>query len=71
MGDAGKEEDRQGPPPRDGEVDALAGRQPDGIPMTGEEDPLAEVSEGDFSAVVAAFAKSEQQAQAARDDKND
>ncbi|MDQ0249649.1 hypothetical protein J2W22_001696 [Sphingomonas kyeonggiensis] len=54
-----KSNDRQGPPPRDGAVDALAGAEPDDIPMTGEEDPLAEVSDGDFSDVVAEFARSE------------
>ncbi|OAN66202.1 hypothetical protein [Sphingomonas sp. TDK1] len=34
--------DAQGAPPRDGRVDALAGKDPDGIPMTGEEDPYVE-----------------------------
>lgn len=33
--------------------------EPDDLPMTGEEDPLAEVSEGDFAPVVAAFTRSE------------
>jgi hypothetical protein len=53
------DKDEQAPPPREGKVDALAGNAPDDIPMTGEEDPLAEVSDGDFSEVVAAFAQSE------------
>jgi hypothetical protein len=35
--------DAQGAPPREGRVDALAGDEPDGIPMTGEEDPFVEV----------------------------
>ncbi|WP_333573355.1 hypothetical protein [Sphingomonas sp.] len=42
--------DAQGAPPRDGRLDALAGEDPDGIPMTGEEDPFVEteqLAEGD------------------------
>ncbi len=34
----------------------------DGIPMTGEEDPLAEVDQGVFSESVATFAESERDA---------
>ncbi|WP_139810144.1 hypothetical protein [Sphingomonas azotifigens] len=37
--------DAQGAPPRDGRVDALAGEDPDGIPMTGEEDPFVETEQ--------------------------
>jgi hypothetical protein len=37
--------DTQGPPPREGRVDALAGDDADGIPMTGEEDPMVEVEQ--------------------------
>ncbi|WP_010543123.1 hypothetical protein [Sphingomonas elodea] len=48
---------RQGTLPREGRVDALAGQDRDGIPMTGEEDPLVEV-EG-FSDTVCDFAASE------------
>lgn len=50
------EVDAQGAPPRDGRVDALAGEDPDGIPMTGEEDPYVEAerlpadAEGDAEA---------------------
>lgn len=55
-------ENRQGRPPRDGQVDVFAGPEPDGIPMTGEEDPLAEVDDGSFGETVAAFAKSEHEA---------
>lgn len=51
--------DQQTPPSREGRVDALAGPEPDDIPMTGEEDPLAEVDTGDFAEVVAEFAASE------------
>lgn len=51
--------DRQTPPSREARVDALAGSEPDDIPMTGEEDPLAEVDTGDFAEVVAEFAASE------------
>lgn len=39
------EVDAQGAPPREGRVDALAGDDPDGIPMTGEEDPYVEVEQ--------------------------
>ncbi|SFK33646.1 hypothetical protein SAMN03159338_3923 [Sphingomonas sp. NFR04] len=39
------EVDAQGAPPRDGRLDALAGDDPDGIPMTGEEDPCVEVEQ--------------------------
>lgn len=51
--------DRQTEPPRDGKPDFLAGHQPDGIPMTGEEDPLCEVDDPGFAESVAAFAASE------------
>lgn len=37
--------DAQAPPPRDGRVDALAGEDPNGIPMTGEEDPCVETEQ--------------------------
>lgn len=37
--------DAQSAPPRDGRVDALAGEDPDGIPMTGEEDPFVEAEQ--------------------------
>ena len=53
--------DRQAPPPRDGQAGALAGRQPDGIPQTGEEDPLVEVHDPAFKESVAAFAASERE----------
>lgn len=49
--------DAQQPLPREGRVDALAGPQPDGIPMTGEEDPLVEVEQ--FSDAVRCFSASE------------
>lgn len=61
------DEDEQAPPPREGKVDAPAGNAPEDIPMTGEEDPLAEVSDGDFSEVVAEFAQSEQEGKHKRD----
>ena len=51
--------DRQTSPPRHGAPDFLAGPQPDGIAMTGEEDPFAEVDDPDFAASVAAFVASE------------
>ena len=51
--------DRQDPPPNDGRPAALAGAEPDGIPQTGEEDPLVEVHDPDFAPSVAAFAASE------------
>ena len=57
--------DKQNAPPREGRVDALAGSEPDGIPITGEEDPFAEVDSGDFAEVVAEFAATEK---AQRDD---
>lgn len=37
------EVDAQHPLPREGRVDALAGTDADGIPLTGEEDPFVEV----------------------------
>lgn len=37
--------DAQGAPPRDGRLDALAGDDSEGIPMTGEEDPCVEVEQ--------------------------
>ncbi|PVX27944.1 hypothetical protein [Sphingomonas pokkalii] len=55
-GPAPAAETRQ-PLPREGRVDALAGPQPDGIPMTGEEDPLVEVEQ--FSEAVRRFSESE------------
>jgi glycyl-tRNA synthetase beta chain len=51
--------DRQGTPEHDGTPHPFAGGQPDGIPQTGEEDPLVEVEQGAFTDSVAAFAKSE------------
>jgi len=51
--------DPQAAPPRKGQVDSLAGPMPDGIPMTGEEDPLAEVDDAVFAPVVAEFVASE------------
>ncbi|MBO9622481.1 MAG: hypothetical protein J7500_07195 [Sphingomonas sp.] len=53
--------DRQQPPEKEGRVDALAGREPDGIPMTGEEDPFAEVDTDGFTDIVAEFAASERE----------
>ena len=50
---------RQGPPPRDGEADFLAGPDPDGIQMTGEEDPLAEVDHHAFATIAAEVVASE------------
>lgn len=54
--------DTQQPLPREGRVDALAGVDPDGIPMTGEEDPFVEV-EG-FSTPAAAAADTDPEADA-------
>lgn len=51
--------DRRGPPPRDGKSDFLARLDPDGIPMTGEEDPLAEVDHLTFAPIAAEFVASE------------
>ena len=51
--------DRQGRTEYDGTSHPFAGGQPDGIPQTGEEDPLVEVEQGEFTAAVAAFAKGE------------
>nr|WP_317893078.1 glycine--tRNA ligase subunit beta [uncultured Sphingomonas sp.] len=51
--------DRQGTPEHDGTAHPFAGGQPDGIPQTGEEDPLVEVEQGEFTGSVAAFARSE------------
>ncbi|MCC2976894.1 glycine--tRNA ligase subunit beta [Sphingomonas sp. PL-96] len=51
--------DRQGTTEHDGTSHPFAGGQPDGIPQTGEEDPLVEVEQGAFTDSVAAFARSE------------
>ena len=51
--------DRQGTTEHDGTAHPFAGGQPDGIPQTGEEDPLVEVEQGEFTGSVAAFARSE------------
>jgi glycyl-tRNA synthetase beta chain len=51
--------DRQGRTEYDGTSHPFAGGQPDGIPQTGEEDPLVEVEQGEFTAAVAEFAKGE------------
>jgi glycyl-tRNA synthetase beta chain len=51
--------DRQGTTEHDGTSHPFAGGQPDGIPQTGEEDPLVEVDQGAFTASVAAFGRSE------------
>jgi glycyl-tRNA synthetase beta chain len=51
--------DRQGVTQHDGTSHPFAGGQPDGIPQTGEEDPLVEVDQGAFTASVAAFGRSE------------
>lgn len=51
--------DAQRPPPGDGTAAPLAAPMPDEIPMTGEEDPLVEVDNPEFSAVVAEFMRSE------------
>jgi glycyl-tRNA synthetase beta chain len=51
--------DRQGTTEHDGTSHPFAGGQPDGIPQTGEEDPLVEVEQGEFTGSVAAFARSE------------
>lgn len=51
--------DRQGTTEQDGTAHPFAGGQPDGIPQTGEEDPLVEVEQGAFTDSVAAFARSE------------
>jgi glycyl-tRNA synthetase beta chain len=51
--------DRQGTTEHDGTSHPFAGGQPDGIPQTGEEDPLVEVDQGEFTASVAAFGRSE------------
>lgn len=51
--------DRQETPDRIGRVDVFAGREPDGIPMTGEEDPLAEVDTDGFADIIAEFAATE------------
>jgi glycyl-tRNA synthetase beta chain len=51
--------DRQGTTEHDGTAHPFAGGQPDGIPQTGEEDPLVEVEQGEFTESVAAFARSE------------
>ena len=58
--------DPQAAPPRKGQVDSLAGPMPDGIPMTGEEDPLAEVDDAVFAPVVAEFVASERAQKAQR-----
>lgn len=51
--------DRQETPSRIGTVDVFAGGEPDGIAMTGEEDPFAEVDTDGFADIVAEFAASE------------
>ena len=51
--------DQQGTPDRVGEVDVFAGHEPDGIAMTGEEDPFAEVDTDGFADIVAEFAATE------------
>jgi glycyl-tRNA synthetase beta chain len=51
--------DRQSTTEHDGTSHPFAGGQPDGIPQTGEEDPLVEVDQGEFTASVAAFGRSE------------
>lgn len=53
--------DKQRSPEREGRVDVFAGPEPDGIPMTGEEDPLAEVDTDDFPDIVAEFAATERE----------
>jgi glycyl-tRNA synthetase beta chain len=51
--------DQQGTTEHDSTAHPFAGGQPDGIPQTGEEDPLVEVEQGEFTGSVAAFARSE------------
>jgi AcrR family transcriptional regulator len=60
--------DAQRAPPHDGSSAPLAAPVPDAIPMTGEEDPLVEVDDPDFAAVVAEYMRSEHRAETAEDE---
>jgi hypothetical protein len=57
--------DSQRAPPHEGSAAPLAAPVPDAIPMTGEEDPLVEVDDPEFAAVVAEYMRSEHRADAA------
>jgi hypothetical protein len=56
--------DARQPPPREATPAALAGPVPDAIPLTGEEDPLVEVDNPEFTAIVAEFMRTERAASA-------
>lgn len=57
--------DRQSRPTHESEISALAGSESDDTPMTGEEDPLAEVSADASPEVAAEFMRSERDAKKA------